>query len=422
MIAAPLPSVSGLPVGYHSLTAYLTPSPAWKAIEWYKNAFGAIERMRFDEGPEGRVHHAELIIGDSVLMLADACDTTQASTDNSAPKGIGFNFYVPNVQEAFDKAVKAGAKVKESIGNRHYGDRSGNIIDPFGYGWTISTRVENLTNDEIKKRGADADKTYTNNEECCQGAAKKVKVDSSNGSSSSSNVIIEKSNKLTLPAVHIAKSIDEWNSAREQLRLLEKAHTASLDKLNAERVKLPWLKVDNTIKLEGADGECNLSSLFGDKKVLLVYNCMTFTDTPCGRCTGLIDEFNGVAPHLSQHAALAVIARCPPDRFQVLKRMKQWSIPVYACKEDYTTFIGSENHEKCKRYGPKASRPGISVYSLGNGKDKNNVYLTYSSFDRGVEELEIYLAWLDRLPCTVPRNIRQPANFNWEKFAPDNIY
>jgi len=143
-----------IPDGYHSVTPYLIIDGAAKAIEFYTKVFGAKETMR-RPGPDGKLGHAEIRIGDSVMMLADE----SPQMGNRSPKSIGGSpvsimLYVEQSDRVFEGAVAAGATVDRPVENQFYGDRSGTVIDPFGYKWTISTHVEDVSPEEMKKRVA----------------------------------------------------------------------------------------------------------------------------------------------------------------------------------------------------------------------------------------------------------------------------
>jgi PhnB protein len=143
-----------IPEGYHTITPYLIFDGAGGAIEFYKRALGASEVMRLDD-PSGRIHHAEIKIGDSRIMLADEHPEMQALS----PKAIGgspvtMHVYVEDVDAAVDRAVKAGAKLVRPVADQFYGDRTGGIEDPFGYRWFIATHKEDVPIDEIRRRAA----------------------------------------------------------------------------------------------------------------------------------------------------------------------------------------------------------------------------------------------------------------------------
>jgi PhnB protein len=147
-------AVKPIPEGYHSVTPYLIFKGASDAIEFYKNALGASEVMRLDD-PSGRIHHAEIKIGDSRIMLADEHPELQALS----PKTVGgspvsMHVYVADVDAAVERAVRAGAKLVRPVADQFYGDRTGGMEDPFGYRWFIATHKEDLTMDEIRRRAA----------------------------------------------------------------------------------------------------------------------------------------------------------------------------------------------------------------------------------------------------------------------------
>ena len=147
-------AVKAIPEGYHSVTPYLIFSGASDAIAFYKRALGAEEVMRMAD-PGGRIHHAEIKIGDSRIMMADEHPELQALS----PKTVGgspvsIHLYVADVDGAVERAVAAGAKLVRPVADQFYGDRVGGIEDPFGYRWFIATHKEDLTMDEIHRRAA----------------------------------------------------------------------------------------------------------------------------------------------------------------------------------------------------------------------------------------------------------------------------
>jgi PhnB protein len=145
-------SVKPIPEGFHSLTVYMGVSPADKAIDFYKKAFGAEELFRLD-GPGGRVGHAELQIGDSRLMVSEPCDQGGfVSPDPGGKTSFGMHLYVLDVDQQFKRAVDAGATVVIEVQDMFYGDRSGSVRDPFGHLWFIGTHKEDLTPDQIRER------------------------------------------------------------------------------------------------------------------------------------------------------------------------------------------------------------------------------------------------------------------------------
>jgi len=150
-------AVKPIPDGYHTVTPYLIVKGAARAIDFYKQAFGATEIMRVP-GPNNTVMHAELKIGDSVIMLADE-QGTPAGAEYRSPQSIGGSpvslmIYVPEVDKTFKQAISLGSQSKRDVQNQFYGDRSGNLVDPFGHIWTISTHVEDVSAEEMKKRMA----------------------------------------------------------------------------------------------------------------------------------------------------------------------------------------------------------------------------------------------------------------------------
>ncbi len=144
--------VKPIPEGYHTLTPYLTVHDASRAIEFYKRAFDATERLRM-EGPPGKIGHAELQIGDSIIMLGD--EFPQAGVRSPQSLGgatSGLFVYVKDVDAAFSKAVAAGAKVEMPLKDMFWGDRYGKVSDPFGHSWSLATHKENVAPEEMRKR------------------------------------------------------------------------------------------------------------------------------------------------------------------------------------------------------------------------------------------------------------------------------
>ena len=147
-------AVKPIPEGHHTVTPYRILSGASDAIAFYEKALGAEEVMRLAD-PGGKVHHAEISIGDSRIMLADEHPEIQALS----PKTVGgspvsIHLYLEDVDRAVERAVAAGAKLVRPVADQFYGDRVGGIEDPFGYRWFIATRKEDLTMDEIRRRAA----------------------------------------------------------------------------------------------------------------------------------------------------------------------------------------------------------------------------------------------------------------------------
>jgi PhnB protein len=144
-------AVKPIPEGYHTLTPYLTVRDAVRAIEFYKQAFGAQERGVM-KGPDGKVMHAELKIGDSIIMLGDEFPEYGAvSPLSTGGAGMGLHIYVDGVDAAFDRAVKAGARVDMPVSDQFWGDRYGKLTDPFGHKWSIATHTKDMSADEMKR-------------------------------------------------------------------------------------------------------------------------------------------------------------------------------------------------------------------------------------------------------------------------------
>ncbi len=148
--------VKPIPDEYPRVSPYLIADGAAAAIDFYKLVFGATERMRMP-GPDGRLGHAELQIGESVIMLADE----HPEMGIHGPRTIGgspvtLHVYVEDADAAFERAVNAGATSLRPMENQFYGDRSGQFEDPFGHRWNVATHVEDVPTDEMEKRAAAA--------------------------------------------------------------------------------------------------------------------------------------------------------------------------------------------------------------------------------------------------------------------------
>jgi PhnB protein len=146
-------AAKAVPEGYHSITPQLVLDDAAHSIDWYKQAFGAEEIGR-SLGPDGKVMHAELKIGNSRFMVNDVMQGMKG------PKALGGSpaslwLYVENSDALFNRATSAGAKVQMPLENQFWGDRAGCVADPAGYSWWIATRTEDLSQAEIQKRAAD---------------------------------------------------------------------------------------------------------------------------------------------------------------------------------------------------------------------------------------------------------------------------
>jgi len=149
-------AVKPIPEGYHSVTPYLIIKGAADAIEFYKKAFGATELFRFP-APDGKIGHAEIKIGDSPIMLADEF----AEMGYKGPQVLGgapvsLMIYLEDVDAVFNRAVEAGASVKEAVQDKFYGDRTGTLTDPFGHVWHVATHKEDVSMVEMEERAKQA--------------------------------------------------------------------------------------------------------------------------------------------------------------------------------------------------------------------------------------------------------------------------
>jgi PhnB protein len=148
--------VNPIPEGYPRITPYLIVDGAADAISFYQSVLGAKERMRM-AGPDGKIGHAEIEIGESVIMLADE----HPEMDAHGPKSVGgtpvsLHVYVEDADSVFERATQAGARSLQAVEDKFYGDRSGTFEDPFGHQWHVSTHVEDVPPDEMSKRAEEA--------------------------------------------------------------------------------------------------------------------------------------------------------------------------------------------------------------------------------------------------------------------------
>jgi PhnB protein len=148
--------VKPIPEGYPQVTPYLIVDGAAAAIDLYREVFGATERSRLP-GPDGRIGHAELQLGDSLIMLADE----HPELGIRGPRTIGgtpvtISVYVEDVDAVFDRALKAGATALRPVRREFYGDRTGQFEDPFGHRWSVATHVEDVPSEEMARRAAEA--------------------------------------------------------------------------------------------------------------------------------------------------------------------------------------------------------------------------------------------------------------------------
>ena len=150
-----MPDAKAIPDGYPRVTPYLIVDDADAAIDFYKDVLGATERMRMG-GPDGKVGHAELQLGDSVVMLADEfpdMNARSAKTVGGTP--VTVHVYVESVDDVFALALKRGATELQAVQNQFYGDRSGTFQDPWGHQWHVATHVEDVSEEEMARRMAD---------------------------------------------------------------------------------------------------------------------------------------------------------------------------------------------------------------------------------------------------------------------------
>lgn len=145
-------TVKAIPEGYHNVTPYLSIEGAAAAMDFYRQAFGATELFRLVT-PTGEIGHAEIRLGDSIIMLADPCEGSVCRDPHAlGGSSAGLYIYVEDVDGLFARAVGAGAKVVRPLQDQFYGDRNGTLEDPFGHLWFLATRKEELTPEEINHR------------------------------------------------------------------------------------------------------------------------------------------------------------------------------------------------------------------------------------------------------------------------------
>src|SRR6185503_12879928 len=144
--------VKPIPEGYHSITPYLSLRGAASAIDFYAKAFGARVTLRMD-APGGKIGHAEMKIGDSIVMLADEAPEMEfMSPQARGGTSVLLHLYVKDVDKTIASAAAAGARIVRPVADQFYGDRAGGIEDPFGHRWYIATHKEELTKAQIKRR------------------------------------------------------------------------------------------------------------------------------------------------------------------------------------------------------------------------------------------------------------------------------
>jgi len=145
-------NVQPVPTGYHTVTPYLVVRNAAAAIDFYKAAFGATEAFRMAD-PSGKVHHAELRIGDSPVMLTDEWpDMGARDPESLGGTPVSLHLYVTNVDTLAAQAIAAGARQLRPVRDQFYGDRTGTFADPFGHTWHIATHKEDVPEEELRRR------------------------------------------------------------------------------------------------------------------------------------------------------------------------------------------------------------------------------------------------------------------------------
>jgi len=145
-------TVKAIPEGYHSVTPYLYVRDAAGAIDFYKKVFGATEKFRMPR-PDGKIGHAELQIGDSVVMLADETPGAKSAETLGGTSG-SILLYLENVDSVVENAARAGAKILKPVADQFYGDRMGSLADPFGQVWSVATHTEDVSPEEMERRMA----------------------------------------------------------------------------------------------------------------------------------------------------------------------------------------------------------------------------------------------------------------------------
>lgn len=147
-------AVKPVPDGYHRVTPYLSIKGAKTALEFYQQALGAIELFRL-QAPTGEIGHAEIMIGDSRIMLSEPCEESPLpSPEALGGSTIGIHLYVDDVDTLFSRAIAAGATELKPVADQFWGDRMGTLRDPFGHVWFISTHTEDLSPEQIQQRAA----------------------------------------------------------------------------------------------------------------------------------------------------------------------------------------------------------------------------------------------------------------------------
>ena len=151
--------VKPIPEGHNSVSPYLIVAGADRALDFYKKAFGATELFRF-KAPDGKVAHAEIKIGDTIIMIADEHPDMEAHGPRKfGGSPVSLHVYVENVDMVWARALAAGGKEKRPLADQFYGDRLGSFEDPFGHTWHVSSHVEDVSVEEISRRAEQAQQT-----------------------------------------------------------------------------------------------------------------------------------------------------------------------------------------------------------------------------------------------------------------------
>jgi uncharacterized glyoxalase superfamily protein PhnB len=162
-----MPVAQPVPEGFHTVTPCIVVGQADQAIAFYKSAFGAEELFRTTCGTSGDIINAKLRIGDSMVMLSDEFPLNRyRAPGHDRPPAVTIHLYVEDVEKVFAQAIEAGATVTVPLGNAFWGDRCGQLRDPFGHVWTVATHIEDLTPAEIDKRAQQVFANHLGNSEC----------------------------------------------------------------------------------------------------------------------------------------------------------------------------------------------------------------------------------------------------------------
>mmetsp|Transcript_30013 Transcript_30013/g.83869 ORF Transcript_30013/g.83869 Transcript_30013/m.83869 type:complete len:240 (+) Transcript_30013:65-784(+) len=212
---------------------------------------------------------------------------------------------------------------------------------------------------------------------------------------------------------HEVVTEEEWLARRKELLAKEKELSRLTDEVNAARAKLPWKKLEKEYEFVGKDGKVPFSALFGKHQNLLVFHAMMEDDweKPCKNCSFWMDGFSGQLPHLEEHAAFAVIVHASYDKFAKVAEMKGWSFPFYSSScssfnvDMGVGFTAAQMAEKTASYNfgttkhhPSSQAPGASAFRLAG--DGSTVYHAYSTFARGLSNLNGCYSWIDFIPGT----------------------